>query len=233
MNQPDEIERIRRVYETQYDADPEDWSYIWHPRNPVSLSYRHALERHLVGLFNQAVLKLDELDILDVGCGTGYFLRFCLYLGADSQKLHGIDLIQSRVEAAVRQSTPSIEFQLGDAQNLPYPDQSMDMLCFFTVFSSILDPETRQNVARQALRVMRSGGLLLWYDMRRSQTATTRGLELAEIQALFPGLKLRCLKKIHPAWGTRLARRSLLAFDLLEWFPLTPRSHYLGLWQKN
>jgi hypothetical protein len=109
----------------------------------------------------------------------------------------------------------------------------MDMVCFFTVFSSILDTETRHNVARQALRVMRSGGLLLWYDMRRSQSATTRGLEMAEIQALFPGFQLRYLKKIHPAWGTRIARRSILAFNLLEWIPLFPRSHYLGLWKKS
>lgn len=233
MTQPDEIDRIRRVYETQYNTDPDNWNYIWHPRNPVSLTYRQALERHLVDLFNQAGLKLGEMDILDVGCGKGNFLRFCLSLGASSQKLHGIDLIQSRVAAARQQSPASIEFQVGDAQNLPYPDQSVDLVCFFTVFSSILDAETRQNVARQALRVMRPGGLLLWYDMRRSQSTTTRGLELAEIQALFPGLRLRLLKKIHPAWGTRIARRSPLAFNLLEWIPLTPRSHYLGLWEKT
>jgi ubiquinone/menaquinone biosynthesis C-methylase UbiE len=233
MSQPDEIERIRKVYESQYNADPNDWAYIWHPRNPVSLTYRQSLERHLVDLLNRAALKLDELEVLDVGCGTGNFLRFCLHLGASPHKLHGIDLIQSRVAAARQQSPASIEFRPGDAQNLPYPDQSMDLVCFFTVFSSILEAETRRNVALQALRVMRPGGWLLWYDMRRSQTTTTHGLELGEIQALFPGLELRYLKKIHPAWGTRIARRSILAFNLLEWIPLTPRSHYLGLWGKN
>jgi ubiquinone/menaquinone biosynthesis C-methylase UbiE len=125
--------------------------------------------------------------------------------------------IQSRVEAARQQSPASIEFRLGDAQNLPYSDQSMDLVSFFTVFSSILHAETRRTVARQGLRVMRPGGWLLWYDMRRSQTASTQSLELAEIQTLFPGLELRYLKKIHPAGGTRIARRSLLAFNLLEW----------------
>jgi ubiquinone/menaquinone biosynthesis C-methylase UbiE len=232
MKQPDEIERIRSVYETQYNSSPDDWGYLWHPRNPVSIAYRHALEVNLVALLNQAGLKLDELEILDIGCGTGNLLRFCLSLGADAQKLHGIDLIQSRIEAGLLKSPQGIDFRSGDAQNLPYPDQSMDLVCFFTVFSSILEPETRQNVARQASRVLRSGGRMLWYDMRRARTTTTRGLELDEIQELFPELRLRHLRKIHPAWGTRIARRSRLAFNLLEWIPLTPRSHYLGLWQK-
>jgi ubiquinone/menaquinone biosynthesis C-methylase UbiE len=232
MKQPDEIERIRRVYESQYNASPDDWGYLWNPRNPVSIVYRHALEGNLVTLLNQAGLKLDELEILDIGCGTGNLLRFCLSLGADPQKLHGIDLIQSRIEAGLSLSPPGIDLRPGDAQNLPFADQSMDLVCFFTVFSSILESETRQKVARQASRVLRSGGRMLWYDMRRARTTTTRGLELDEIQELFPELRLRHLRKIHPAWGTRIARRSRLAFNLLEWIPLTPRSHYLGLWQK-
>ena len=135
MSQPDEIERIRKVYETQYNADPDDWSYIWHPRNPVSLAYRQALERRLVELFNRAALKLEALEVLDVGCGTGNFLRFCLSLGANPHKLHGIDLIPSRIEAARQQSPASIEFRLGDAQVLPYPDQSMDLVCFLLLCS--------------------------------------------------------------------------------------------------
>jgi ubiquinone/menaquinone biosynthesis C-methylase UbiE len=233
MNQPDEIERIRNVYETQYNSTPNNWGYIWHPRNPVSISYRHALESRLVELFNQAGLKLDELEILDIGCGIGNLLRFCLSLGADPQKLYGIDLIQSRIEAGRQLSPATVTFNQGDAQDLPYPDQSMDLVCFFTVFSSILESKTRQNVARQASRVLKSGGMMLWYDMRRSQTATTRGLELDEIQTLFAELKLQYLKKIHPALGTRIARRSRLAFNLLEWIPLTPRSHYLALWRKD
>jgi ubiquinone/menaquinone biosynthesis C-methylase UbiE len=233
MKQPDEIERIRKLYETQYNPDPGDQTYIWHPRNPVSISYRHALEAGLVTLFNQAGLELNGLDILDVGCGNGGLLRFCLALGAKPQKLHGIDLIQSRIEAARQQSPAAIEFHQGDAQNLPYPDGSMDLVCFFTVFSSILAGETRQNVARQAARVLRPGGMMLWYDLRRAQSATTHGIELDQIQALFPEFKLHRLKKIHPAWGTRIARRSRLAFNLLEWIPVTPRSHYLALWRKD
>jgi ubiquinone/menaquinone biosynthesis C-methylase UbiE len=233
MKSQDEIERIRKVYETKYNPDPGNRAYIWHPRNPVSMSYRHALEGSLVTLFNQAGLELDGLNILDVGCGKGNLLRFFLALSADPRKLHGIDLIQSRIETAIQQSPATFEFRLGDAQSLPYPDQSMDLVCFFTVFSSIFESGTRQNVARQATRVMKSGGMMLWYDMRRSQTATTRGLEMDEIKALFPELGLWHLKKIHPVWGTRIARRSRLAFNLLEWIPVTPRSHYLALWRKD
>jgi ubiquinone/menaquinone biosynthesis C-methylase UbiE len=233
MKQSDEIERIRSLYERQYNPDPDNRAYIWHPRNPISIAYRQAVERGLAGLFNQAGLELEGLNILDVGCGTGNLLRFCLALGAHPQKLHGVDLIQSRIEAAIQQSPATIDFRQGDAQNLPYPDQCMDLVCFFTVFSSILEGGTRQNVAHQATRVLKSGGMMLWYDMRRSQTATTCGLELGEIGALFPELKLRHLKKIHPAGGTRIARRWRLAFDLLEMIPVTPRSHYLALWRKD
>ena len=34
-----EIERLRNIYTTQYNPDPQDRNYIWNPLNPVSIYY--------------------------------------------------------------------------------------------------------------------------------------------------------------------------------------------------
>lgn len=45
-------------------------------------------------------LDLSDLDALDVGCGTGGWLRKLLEWGADPARVHGIDLVERHIDMA-------------------------------------------------------------------------------------------------------------------------------------
>jgi 2-polyprenyl-3-methyl-5-hydroxy-6-metoxy-1,4-benzoquinol methylase len=151
----DEISRIRHIYNTQYRNISNDYSYIWHARNPVSITFRHSQERAIVSLLNQNNIQLEEISVLDVGCGYGGLLRFLATLGAAPKNLFGIDLMEYRIEYAQSLSPADIHFSIGDAQSLSFADSRFDMLCSFTIFSSILDETVQNNVAKEMNRVNR------------------------------------------------------------------------------
>jgi SAM-dependent methyltransferase len=68
--------------------------------------------------------------VLDVGCGTGVFLRAAADHGAT---VCGIDASEALLEIA-RERVPDAELALGDVQHLPYADDRFDAVCGFNSF---------------------------------------------------------------------------------------------------
>ena len=104
----DEIERLRKMYATQYNPDPQDRNYIWNPLNPVSIYYRQAQERAIADLFRRNYPSLSKLNVLDIGCGSGGLLRFLASLGIPPNQLSGIDLMKNRIKAARQLAPPGM-----------------------------------------------------------------------------------------------------------------------------
>ena len=48
-------------------------------------------------MLNSLSLALEDLKVLDIGCGSGYFLRYFASLGGNPANLFGIDLIPERL----------------------------------------------------------------------------------------------------------------------------------------
>ena len=232
MQNPDEIDRIKEVYSTVYQPDPMDLTYVWHPRNPISIYFRQAQERALVKLFNKYNLPIEGMQILDVGCGNGSFLRFIASLGTPPVNLNGVDLMPQRIEQAQILCPAQIDLRVGNAEALPYSDRFFDLVSQFTVFSSILDMKVRERVAQEMLRVLKPGGYILWYDMRISRSANTRGIDTDEILELFPRTVILTLRGLHPLRATQIAKISPYLCDLLDLVPGLRKTHYLGLFQK-
>ena len=91
-----------------------------------------AYERHLVpALFAPFARRLIEQAqprpqdrVLDVACGTGIVARLAAGRGAAAV---GIDLNASMIDVA-RATEPSIEWIVGDACELPLPDETFDLV---------------------------------------------------------------------------------------------------------
>lgn len=93
--------------------------------------------------------------VLDLGCGTGIYSLLFLNMGL---KVTGIDQSDFMLEKA-REKTNEINFIKADAYNLPFPNESFDLVVSVTMFEFLDDP---QKAACEAYRVLSSGGRLIF-----------------------------------------------------------------------
>lgn len=182
-----ESERIRYIY-AHRDGSAKPQLYEWHRPDILLTQYqlREAISRAIVKF---GWLEFSGKDVLDVGCGSGGWLRGLLEWGAEPSRLHGVDLLPDRIMKA-RAISSNIDFQVSTGWPLPFEANSMDMVSAHTVFSSILDNDARVGLAEEMIRVMKPGGLILVYDFRISdpRNPDTIGINRKEINRLFPGM---------------------------------------------
>ncbi|RIH84449.1 Malonyl-[acyl-carrier protein] O-methyltransferase [Calidithermus roseus] len=225
----DEVRRIRKAY-TEYAGNPEV-AVKWDPRNPGNRAIVREREERIQELLRvHGFWPLEPLHILDVGCGTGGMLAQLESWGAKPENLAGIDLIPERV-ARAQELYPHLHFICGNAEEMDFPQATFDLVAAFTVFSSILDGQMAQAVARRIWWVMRPGGAVLWYDFRydNPNNPNVRGVKLLKIRHLFPGaLPHLELVTLLPPLARRLGSLTPVLYPLLARIPLLC-THYLGL----
>lgn len=227
---PSELRRLRDTYRRRRERGAED---RYAPYEPANLFRLQRLERDLARLLRgHALLPWPDARrvttrALDVGCGGGWWLRTVLRWGARPEQLAGIDA-QPDACAAARRVHPALHIVQGSAAPLPFADAAFDLVSQFTVFSSILDPALRRAAAAEMLRVLRPGGVALWYDFTVNPTnRETHGIGIAEVRRLFPGCRIEARRAtLAPPLARLVAPRSWLAADLLENIPFL-RTHLL------
>lgn len=95
------------------------------------------------------------MRVLDVACGTGNLAIPAARIGAD---VTGVDIAENLIEQAranAENENLKIQFDVGDAENLPYEDASFDAVV--TMFGAMFAPRP-EIVASELVRVTRSGG---------------------------------------------------------------------------
>lgn len=211
-----EIERIREEYQKRDRTIPADF-YAWH-REEIQY-WQASVARACARLLHQSgAFPIADASIADIGCGNGQWLLEFLQWGAVAANLHGIDLLADRISSA-RERLPGIDLRCGDAQNLPWPDNSIDLAAQFTVFSSIVDKGVQTAIVSEMLRVLRPGGRILWYDCRYSNPsrAAVRGLNRNDIRRLFPFCSIHfSATTLVPPLARAVAKRSWVAAAAIE-----------------
>jgi len=193
-------------------------------------------ERRLLTLLKRyGFASLKEKKILEVGCGTGYWLREFIKWGALPENVTGIDLLADRVSKARRLCPPAVRIQCASAALLPFANERFDLVLQSTVFTSILDPDLKQRVAAEMMRVVKQQGLIVWYDyhVNNPWNNDVRGVKRREITQLFPDCQIE-LERITllPPLARFLASYSYLGCYLLEKLPPLC-THYLGVIRKG
>ena len=191
--------------------------------------------RVLTWLGRNRCLPIENKKILEVGCGTGYWLREFLKWGAQPENLVGVDLLAERLDVARKLCPARTELVCGSGLALSFPDSVFDLVLQSTVFTSILDPEARKRVASEMLRVLKPDGLILWYDFHVNNPSNpdVQGLGKKEILQLFSGYRVLIEKiTLAPPIARLLAPHSWLACSLLEKIPWLC-THYLGAIRKT
>ncbi len=97
---------------------------------------------------------------LDVGCGTGA-LSQTIITGASPAEVHGIDSSRDYVGYAREQMRdPRVAFDVGDAQSLPFPDETYDAVVSGLMLNFLPEPG---RAVREMARVTRRGGTVATY----------------------------------------------------------------------
>jgi ubiquinone/menaquinone biosynthesis C-methylase UbiE len=198
--------------------------------NDAALFRYQERERAILGLLDRHRLRpLDDVRVLDVGCGDGGTLRDLLSYGASPANLVGVDLRDVRISRA-RRLAPHLDYRVADAAALPFEDDAFDLALAFTLFSSVKDRGTRSRIAAEMLRVVRPEGAILWYDFWINPTnPNVEALGLGEVRWLFGREPVEARRvTLAPPIARRLARRSWLACHLAATLPLL-RTHWLAL----
>src|SRR3546814_7009494 len=107
-----------------------DWSSDVCSSDLIDLLPGDEPDRYSIQLYHQTAAALDwtGLDGLEVGCGRGggasYVARYL-----KPRSLVGLDIADRAIEFCRRRhAAPGLSFVSGDAQKLPFPDESFDVV---------------------------------------------------------------------------------------------------------
>jgi ubiquinone/menaquinone biosynthesis C-methylase UbiE len=155
------------------------------------------LFRGQIRAYRQRTITLARLQpgeqVLDVGCGTGTLAIEAARHVGHAGRVAGVDpgtkqLARARAKAA-RRGLP-IEFQRGVIEQLPYPDQTFDVVFSTLMIHHLPAPLKRQGLAEIA-RVLKPGGRLVIADFAHKQERTGKaarfragGIRLHDLAAL-------------------------------------------------
>ncbi len=143
--------------------------------NRYSIQLYHHLAEHL---------PLKGKRVLEIGCGRGGGLSF---LSKKHGPFHGtgMDLDRMAIKFCNRNhAKQDLDFQTGDAQNLPFEDNSADLI--LNVESSHRYPKF-DHFLKEVHRVLKPGGSFLFTDFRYQH----------QIKSFFKSLDLSNLIKHH------------------------------------
>jgi ubiquinone/menaquinone biosynthesis C-methylase UbiE len=225
-----EIQRIRTEYERRKREVPQNF-YSW---GRLSNCFQHTqLVRDCIAeLCRAKMFPLENRRVADIGCGSGrWLLEFAQW---DATALAGIDLDDSRINLA-KERFPSADLHAGDARHLPWQNDSFDVVSQFTLFTSILDNTVKKQIAQEMLRVVKPGGVILWFDFRYNNPRNSHvsAISSSEIRSLFPNCDVRLRSvTLAPPIARPLVPVSWIAASLLEKIPFL-RTHYLGIIRKR
>lgn len=117
----------------------------------------HVMEHLTARRVRLAESLLASGKVLDVGCGTG---RFLSALPARYDR-SGIDVSAKMLDYARQKG---LEVEQASSAELPFGDDSFDLVATFAVLHHLIDPEVVRASLGEMVRVARPGGAVIVWD---------------------------------------------------------------------
>lgn len=229
--QSTEQERIRAVYQA-WLAQERVSQYAWH--RPEVIEQEACRNRVAGSLLAQTVgPDLGRVRVVDVGCGSGGFLRQLIDWGADPARLVGTEYQSERLDLARLRSASGVRWHLGDLDFAP--DASFELAVANTVFSSILHDCARAALATEMWRTVMPGGWCMVFDFRfnNPRNKAVRRVTRAELARFWPSdtCHFRSLL-LAPPIARGLAGAPRLVSEVLDLCAPFLRSHFIYMARK-
>jgi ubiquinone/menaquinone biosynthesis C-methylase UbiE len=223
--------RIRAAYAKR---EKDDSRYSW--SSPGHLFMIQERERRFLQFLKRHSFEpLRTKKILEIGCGTGYWLREFIKWGAQPENITGLDLLPELVSEARRLCSEGVTVQQGSAAQLEFADRTFHLVLQSTVFTSILDAALQAQIATEMIRVLKDDGIIVWYDFRVNNpwNPDVRGITKQDIFRLYPNCNVKLERiTLAPPLARLIAPYSWLSCQILEHVPWLC-THYLGVIQKE
>lgn len=143
-----------------YDVNAAQW---WNENEKIYALYH--LNTPRFEFFDRYVEEWRGLKALDVGCGGGFS---CEYMAKRGVKVSGIDLSQKCIQAAqdhAKLNNLEIDYRRGVAEQLPYEDNSFDVVICVDVLEHVADVK---QVIAEIHRILKPQGLFFFDTINRN-----------------------------------------------------------------
>ena len=120
-----------------------------------------------------------QAKVLDIGCGAGLISN---QLAGDGFEMHGVDQSASSIAVAKRHapSGSKVYYQAGNAYALEYPDSTFDSVMLLDFLEHVDQPD---RVIKEASRVLKPGGVMVYYTFNRTFLAGLLAVKAVEFIA--------------------------------------------------
>ncbi len=179
------------------DASFYDRQYYLGKKGGLRYGYAESLRGKIVytlaNLYRALIIKLfiKPQTCLDVGCGTGYLVKWLRFFGIDA---YGVEISQDALNLA----KPSIKpfLKKGDILDLPYKDGEFDLVLTYDVLEHLERSKIPQAI-KETVRVSKKWILHKIYTNENSWLIIFHGIDFAHLsvfptkywEQLFRGLK--------------------------------------------
>jgi 2-polyprenyl-6-hydroxyphenyl methylase/3-demethylubiquinone-9 3-methyltransferase len=156
-------------------------------------------------------LPVNGLSVADIGCGPGGQSIFWASRGFD---VHGLDVSADFIDSATSRADTmglDIDFRLGTAARLPWPDESMDICLAPELLEHV--PEW-QDCLDEFARILRPGGLL-YINTSNTLCPVQNEFELP-LYSWYPGPLKRHFERL--AVTTRPDLANYATYPAVNWF---------------
>jgi len=199
-----------------------NWGYEEDPPMALPLGESDERNRYFIGLYHRVATQVDLSGkrVLEVSCGHGggasYVMRTlgpASYTGLDLNRV-GLDFCRKKHQL------PGLDFVEGNAEELPFADQSFDAV--INIEASHCYPDF-PGFLTEVARVLRPGGHFLYADVRqRGRIAKwDQGLAGAPMRLVSERVineqVARGVEKVYPLLLFKSPPRLLTAFGFIQW----------------
>ena len=187
---------------------------LYNPLMPYVYMIQQEKERVFIKwIKNQLKISVNNLKLLEIGCGSGGNLLEFIRLGFNPANLTGNELLIERVIDARSRLNPNLKIIEGNALDLDLSQNYFDIVFQSMVFSSILNDDFKIELAAKMWQLTKPGGGVLWYDFtfNNPKNKDVKGIKFQEVKLLFPNGTIkkwkltlapplsRIVTKIHPS----------------------------------
>jgi ubiquinone/menaquinone biosynthesis C-methylase UbiE len=139
----------------EFDHFANNYKEILNNDLKISGEERDYFSKHKIQIIKQQEKK-DDITFLDFGCGDGNSSQhFTNYFPNSSY--NGIDISSESIKVAKSKSSKHTNFQTFDGINIPYEDNSFDIIFTACVFHHI-DFKLHENLFNEIYRVLKPNG---------------------------------------------------------------------------